>query len=72
MREELEKLVGQVPFVPFTVEMSSARRIPVRSREHIIVGSRGGLVVIEDEEGLFDMLPILHITALTSAQPAND
>lgn len=70
MREELERLVNQMPFVPFTVEMSSGRRIPVRSREHIIVGSRGSLVVIEDDEGLFDMLPILHITALTSSQPA--
>ncbi len=70
MREELEKLVRQVPFVPFTVEMSSGRRIPVRSREHIIVGSRGSLVVIEDDQGLFDMIPILHITALTSKEAA--
>lgn len=70
MREELEKLVRQVPFVPFTVEMSSGRRIPVRNREHIIVGSRGNLVVIEDDAGLFDMLPILRITALASSQPA--
>jgi hypothetical protein len=70
MREELEKLVGQVPFVPFTVEMSSGRRIAVHSREHIIVGSRGSLVVIEDDGGLFDMIPVLHITALTSKEPA--
>ncbi|MFN2507374.1 MAG: hypothetical protein ABR589_01215 [Chthoniobacterales bacterium] len=70
MREELERLVRQVPFVPFTVQMSSGRRIPVRSREHIIVGSRGSLVVIEDDQGLFDMIPILHITALTAKEPA--
>ena len=70
MREELEKLVRQIPFVPFTVEMSSGRRIAVRSREHIIVGSRGGLVVIEDDQGLFDMIPVLHIAALTSKEPA--
>ncbi len=69
MREELSRLVEQRPFVPFSIEMSSGRRIAVRSREHIIVGSRGSLVVVEDDEGLFDMLPILHITALTSLQP---
>lgn len=70
MREELEKLVGQRPFVPFKIEMSSGRQISVRSREHIIVGSRGSLVVVEDDAGLFDMIPILHITALTSQQAA--
>ena len=70
MREELERLVRQLPFVPFTIEISSGRTIPVRSREHIILGSRGSLVVVEDDEGLFDMVPILHITALTSKEPA--
>jgi len=70
MREELNHLVGQIPFVPFTIEMSSGRQIPVRSREHVIVGSKGSLVVVEDDRGIFDMLPILHITALTSSQPA--
>lgn len=70
LREEITKLVGQVPFVPFAIEMSSGRRIQVRSREHIIVGSKGSLVVIEDDQGLFDMIPILHITALTAKEPA--
>jgi hypothetical protein len=71
MREELSRLVTQIPFVPFTIEMSSGRRIPVRSREHIIVGSKGSLVVIEDDQGVFDMVPILHITALTASQPTS-
>ena len=70
LRDEIAKLVDQVPFVPFTIEMSSGRRIAVRSREHIIVGSKGSLVVIEDDQGLFDMVPILHITALSSKEPA--
>lgn len=70
MRDELEKLVRQLPFIPFIVEMGSGRRIPVRSREHIIVGTKGGLVVIEDDQGLFDMIPILHIASLTSKEPA--
>ena len=70
VREEITKLVNQVPFVPFTIEMSSGRRVAVRSREHIIVGSKGRLVVIEDDQGLFDMVPILHITALSSKETA--
>ena len=66
----MERLVRQTPFVPFVVEMNSGRTIPVRSREHIIVGSRGSLVVIEDNEGPFDMIPILHISALRAKEPA--
>jgi hypothetical protein len=69
-RDDISKLVAQVPFVPFTIEMGSGRQIGVRSREHIIVGSKGILVVIEDDQGLFDMVPILHITALSSKEPA--
>ena len=70
MLEELKKLVSRVPFVPFTITMSSGLEIPVRSQEHIIVGSRGSLVVVEDDEGLFEILPLLHITSLRAREPA--
>ncbi|HEX3817275.1 MAG TPA: hypothetical protein VHW03_03185 [Chthoniobacterales bacterium] len=69
MIEELRKLVTRIPFVPFIITMSSGLRISVRSREHIIVGSKG-LVVVEDDEGLFEILPLLHITSLQAREPA--
>lgn len=68
MRDEITKLMGQVPFVPFTIEMSSGRRIPVPTRDHIFVGPKGSLVVVTDDQGLYDLLPILHIAALTSKE----
>jgi hypothetical protein len=64
MFEELQNLVNALPFVPFTIDMSSGRNVVVSSRENIIVGSKG-LVVVENDEGLFDLLPIRHITAVT-------
>ncbi len=70
MLEELKKLVSRAPFVPFTITMSRGLEVPVRSREHIIVGSRGNLVVVEDDEGLFEILPLLHITSLRTRKPA--
>jgi hypothetical protein len=70
MLEELKKLVSRVPFVPFRITMSSGLQISVRSREHIIVGSKGNLVVVEDDEGLFEILPLLHITSLQAREPA--
>ena len=69
MLEELKKLVSRVPFVPFRITMSSGLQIAVRSREHIIVGSKGSLVVVEDDEGLFEILPLLHITSLQAREP---
>jgi hypothetical protein len=70
MLEELKKLVSRVPFVPFRITMSSGLQIAVPSREHIIVSSKGNLVVVEDDEGLFEILPLLHITSLQAREPA--
>jgi hypothetical protein len=70
MLEELKKLVSRVPFVPFRITMSSGLQIAVRSREDIIVSSKGNLVVVEDDEGLFEIVPLLHITSLQAREPA--
>ena len=69
MFEELTKLVEAVPCVPFEIEMSSGRRILVRSRDHIMF-KRRGFVVVMDDEGYFDFLPMLHITGLSSQEAA--
>jgi hypothetical protein len=50
--------------------MSSGLQIAVRSREHILVSSKGNLVVVEDDEGLFEIVPLLHITSLQAREPA--
>ena len=69
MFEELKRLVDAVPFSPFEIEMSSGRRVLVRSRDHIMF-KRKGYVVVMDDEGLFDFLPMLHITALSAREQA--
>ena len=70
IRDEIAKMLDHVPFVPFTIEMSSGRQIPVPTRDHIYVGPKGSLLVVTDDRGLYDLLPILHITALRSTDPA--
>ncbi|MBA3832233.1 MAG: hypothetical protein H0X34_10140 [Chthoniobacterales bacterium] len=71
MREELMRLIEQAPFVPFTIELSSGREVPVRSRDHIFTGAeKGSLIVVQDDHGLYDLLPVLHITALRSRESA--
>lgn len=68
MFEELTKLANATPFVPFTIEMSSGRQVLVRSREHIMLPKKGALVVVEDDEGLVEFLPLRHITALSGRE----
>ena len=71
MREELMNPAGQMPFVPFTIELNIGRKIPVRSSDHIFLeAEKGSLTVVQDGRGLNDLLPVLHITALTSEEPA--
>jgi hypothetical protein len=67
MFEELTRLVEAAPFVPFFIEMSSGRRFLVRSRDHIMF-KRRGYVVVMDDDGYFDFLPMLHITGLSSRE----
>ena len=69
MYEELKKLVEGIPFMPFFIEMSSGKRVLVRSRDYIIF-QRRGYVIVQDDNGLFDALPMLHIAALSGTEPA--
>jgi hypothetical protein len=71
MREELMNLAGEMPCVPFTIELKSGRKIPVRSSDHIFLeAEKGSLTVVQDGRGLNDLLPVLHTTAPTSKEPA--
>ena len=73
MRDKLMRLARQVPLDPFMIELSNGRQIPVRSSDRIFMGAeKGSLVVVQDDHGLFDLLPVLHITTLTSKEPAPD
>lgn len=69
MYEKLKKLVEGIPFMPFFIEMSSGQRVLVRRRDHIIFQKRG-YVIVQDDDGLFDALPMLHIAALSGTEPA--
>ena len=61
MYDELKRLSDAAPFAPFTITMSSGREFLVRSRDHIMF-QRVGFVVVMDDAGLFDFLPMNHIS----------
>lgn len=60
MYDELTKVTDAAPFVPFTITMSS-------SRDHIMFQCTGFVVVMDDAR-LFDILPMGHITGLSSKE----
>ncbi len=69
MYEELRKLLEGTAFIPFFIEMSSGRRVLVRSRRDHILWQRKGYVIVQEDNGLFDALPMLHIACLSRTEP---
>jgi hypothetical protein len=63
MLEELRKGIKVISFLPFIVQVGDGRSFPVPHPDHILVTSKG-LVVIEDDDGLLDILPILLVSGI--------
>jgi hypothetical protein len=70
MLEELRKWVRAVPFQPFQIELSGDRVLNVPHPDHIFVTS-GGIVAVEDDAGLLDVVAALHITSIHSLRAAS-
>jgi hypothetical protein len=70
MLEELRKWIRAVPFRPFQIELSGGRTLKVPHPDHILVTS-GGIVGVEDDAGLLDVVAVLHITNIRSLRPAS-
>jgi hypothetical protein len=70
MLEELRKWIRAVPFQPFRIELGSGRTLEVPHPDHILVTS-GGMVGVEDDDGLLYVVAALHITSIRSNLPAS-
>jgi hypothetical protein len=69
MLEELRNRIKAVPFVPFSVFVADGREFRVPHPDHILVTSRG-LVVIENDQGLLDILPSLFLSGIRAQSSA--
>ena len=70
MLEELRKWIRAVPFQLFQIELSGGRVLRVPHADHILVTS-GGIVGVEDDDGLLDVVAALHITSICSNNAAS-
>ncbi len=69
MLEEIRNRIKAVPFLPFTVRVADGRSFLVPHSDHILVTAKG-LVVIENDQGLLDILPILLISGISTQATA--
>jgi hypothetical protein len=69
MLEELRNRIRATPFIPFTVYVADGRSFPVPHPDHILATSRG-LVAVENDEGLLDILPVLLVSGLRTQAAA--
>jgi len=68
MLEEIRRLLKSIPFIPFRLETSSGRVLSVPHPDHILI-SRKGLVAVETDDGLIDIVPALHLNAISYEKP---
>ena len=69
MLDEIRNRIRAVPFLPFIVRVADGRSFRVPHSHHILVTSKG-LVVIENDEGLLDILPSLMISGISTQAAA--
>ncbi len=69
MLEEIRNRMKAVPFLPFVVRIADGRSFSVPHSDHIFVSPKG-LVVIENDEGLLDILPSLMISGISTQATA--
>lgn len=64
MIQRVRELMGQQPFVPFTIHTSDGRSVPVPTTDHIAASGQFYVIVTHDD-GKWDIIPALHITGVT-------
>jgi hypothetical protein len=69
MLEELRKRIKAVPFLASAVHVTDERSFPVPHADHILVTWKG-LVVIENDQSLLDILPILLVSGIRTQSAA--
>jgi hypothetical protein len=68
MREQIIKLLNEVPFHPFAVDVASDVVYSIPTRDHVLV--TGKLLVIADDAGTFDAIPFDHIRRISFRESA--
>jgi hypothetical protein len=52
--------------IPFTLRMADGKKYPVPHRDYISIPPKGSYVIVYDDQGHFNVLPLLTMTGLES------
>lgn len=64
MKEKIRELLNAIPFVPFTIEMASGKDYHVAHPDFILSATDSSDIVIEDADGMVQVLNPMLITAI--------
>ncbi len=68
-RELIERLLSRRPFEPFDLRLSSGQSVAVRHPAVAVLG-RAKLFVVDPERDLVDIVGLLHVVNVRTAQVA--
>jgi len=69
MKDQLQKLIKQVPFAAFAIDVAEDVAYAIPTSDHVLLGKEG--VVIMGDDGLFNYIPYTHIRRLTYSETAH-
>jgi len=69
-REQVESAVASG--VPFTLRMADGKEYRVPHRDYIFLPPRASYVIVHEDDGHFNVLPLLTMTGLRSKSPEAD
>ena len=63
MREQIQKLLHAIPFRPFSVDVDPDLAYAIPTPDHVLAAK--GVLVVEDDSGLVDVIPYNHIRRIS-------
>ncbi len=66
-REQVESAIASG--VPFTLRMADGKEYVVPHRDYIFLPPRASYVIVHEDDGHFNVLPLLTMTGLRSKSP---
>jgi hypothetical protein len=66
-REQVESAVASG--VPFTLRMADGKEYVVPHRDYIFLPPRASYIIVHEDDGHFNVLPLLTMTGLRSKSP---
>ena len=69
-KEEIQKRLGQVPFVAFKVRLAGGEEVDVPTADHAHLHPNGRTLFVHQDQGGTEIIDVLLVTALRVKQTA--